>query len=90
MENLFGNKVCPTNCNADCSECAMVLNRLDVLKLLIDRDADIYSIKQAIEAEKREGNPKLFPAVGFYNRAMLDVDKCFTDEEFELIKRVFA
>lgn len=59
---------------------------LEVLEIIIKKDVEIKYVKMAIEAEKKENNPKLFPAVGFYNKGQRNVDKRLSDDEFELLR----
>ena len=82
-----------TEDNIDCKdvdemiECLETVERdLDVLEVIIKKDVEIKYVKMAIEAEKKENNPKLFPAVGFYNKGQRNVNKCLSDNEFELLR----
>lgn len=61
---------------------------LKALKIIMEKDVEIKYVKMAIEAEKKENNPKLFPAVGFYNNGQRNVDKCLSDDEFDLLREV--
>ena len=98
LEQLKDTKPCEFVCiGSQCQEEIEIIeqaltdyeNLKEVVNLIILRNANIKDIKRAIIAEKENGNLELFPAVGFYNRGQRDVENCFTDSEFELIRKVF-
>ena len=61
---------------------------LKALEIIIQKNVNIKDVKRSIEAEKRENNVKLFPAVGFYNRGQYNEENWLTDNEFGIVREV--